>query len=145
MVWKSKEAKLKNSRRYRELHRERIRQESREYARQRRNQDPNYGKAAGIRWRTKNRDAINAKQREDRTGCTPEQYDKALIEQQNKCLICLEEFEGNCGQLMACADHNHETGQFRGLLHQICNRGLGHFKDSIFRLTNAIEYLKLNE
>jgi hypothetical protein len=103
---------------------------------------PEVGKRASQKWREKNREAINAKQRLQRTGCTPEQYQRALIEQNNLCAICQQPFKGNRGLLMPCADHDHRTMQFRGLLHQKCNRGLGHFNDSVHLLERAAAYLK---
>lgn len=39
-------------------------------------------------------------------------------------------------------DHNHETGQMRGILCHSCNVGLGHFQDNPFILECAIHYLK---
>jgi hypothetical protein len=39
-------------------------------------------------------------------------------------------------------DHDHVTKQFRGLLCQNCNMGLGQFKDSEGLLLKAIEYLR---
>ena len=38
-------------------------------------------------------------------------------------------------------DHNHDTGEVRGLLCQNCNIGLGHFKDSPSLLYRGIAYL----
>lgn len=38
-------------------------------------------------------------------------------------------------------DHNHVTGQVRGLLCQSCNIGLGGFGDNVENLIRAIEYL----
>ena len=39
-------------------------------------------------------------------------------------------------------DHNHETNIVRGLLCHNCNVGLGHFKDSVGYLKEAINYLE---
>ena len=38
-------------------------------------------------------------------------------------------------------DHNHVTGNLRGLLCRYCNLGLGAFKDDPLLLLGAIEYL----
>jgi recombination endonuclease VII len=141
MGWKSKEAKLEYDRKWRDANREHVRTQGREYARKRREADPAYGRTASLKYWESHRDQTNAKQRLKRTGCTPEQYAQALIDQNNLCLICSLPFVGNKGLLMPCADHDHATMVFRGLLHQKCNRGLGHFNDDIRLLANAIEYL----
>ncbi len=39
-------------------------------------------------------------------------------------------------------DHNHETNKARGVLCDLCNKGLGQFKDSVENLEKAIKYLK---
>ena len=65
------------------------------------------------------------------------QYKELLQKQNNVCAIC----GGTCTKSLA-VDHNHNTGKVRGLLCNNCNRGLGHFKDSIKNLTTAINYLK---
>ena len=44
-----------------------------------------------------------------------------------------------------CADHNHETGEFRGWLCHKCNLGLGNFGDIKQRLLNAVAYLEQAE
>ena len=41
----------------------------------------------------------------------------------------------------AVIDHDHKTGELRGLLCHQCNVGLGNFSDSIDRMLTAILYL----
>lgn len=67
-------------------------------------------------------------------------YLELLNKQNNQCLICkTTEFTGKGKK--AHIDHDHKTGKIRGLLCNLCNIGLGAFKDNINFLQNAIEYL----
>lgn len=64
-----------------------------------------------------------------------------------KCSICENELklpERRKGQSLdvVAVDHDHNTGQIRGLLCNGCNKGLGLFKDSPQLLESAINYLK---
>lgn len=40
-----------------------------------------------------------------------------------------------------CIDHDHKTGEVRGVLCRSCNLALGYFKDDVKLLNNAIKYL----
>jgi hypothetical protein len=40
-----------------------------------------------------------------------------------------------------CVDHNHSTGEIRGLLCTACNLGIEKFKETTSIITNAIYYL----
>ena len=51
------------------------------------------------------------------------------------CAICGEKTED------IVVDHCHDKNVYRGLLCQLCNRGLGNFKDNTDSLKRAIEYL----
>lgn len=44
-----------------------------------------------------------------------------------------------------CADHNHETNEFRAWICHKCNLGLGNFADNKQRLQSAITYLENHE
>ena len=67
-----------------------------------------------------------------------------LKKQNNKCKICLVEFDELIPNQKINVDHCHTTNKVRGLLCSLCNRGLGQFKDNTERLTNAINYLQEN-
>jgi hypothetical protein len=69
---------------------------------------------------------------------TVEEYDILLESQNFVCAIC---GGVNPNNKRLCVDHNHETGQVRGLLCDCCNRGIGQLKDSIRLVSNALEYL----
>lgn len=51
-----------------------------------------------------------------------------------ECVIC-----GDTGPLVV--DHDHKSGEIRGLLCNHCNRGLGHFRDNPELLEFARMYL----
>jgi DNA-directed RNA polymerase subunit RPC12/RpoP len=66
-------------------------------------------------------------------------YLNMLKEQDYKCAICktdIKEFNS------AHIDHDHNTGEVRGLLCRDCNLGLGYFKDRVELLKDAIKYLE---
>ncbi len=66
-------------------------------------------------------------------------YEKRVAEQDGKCEICGKAKEPDGKRL--CVDHDHSTGEVRGLLCHSCNTGLGNFKDSPNSLARAISYL----
>ena len=107
----------------------------------------------GKEWREKNKEQIAAYMKEYmkeyiitptirrkwRYGISSEDYDAMLEEQDNKCKICLGEFND---QTVTNIDHCHTTNKVRGILCPHCNRGLGQFKEDIKVLTKAINYLE---
>lgn len=85
-----------------------------------------------LRWRVK--------QLKRDYGLSWDDYQNLLSSQGHKCLICDGVLKG--GTAGAHVDHDHQTGQVRGILCAICNRGLGYFKDSSVRLRAAAKYLE---
>lgn len=57
--------------------------------------------------------------------------------QNNKCALC-----GKASRRRLSIDHCHETGKFRGLLCDSCNKGLGLFKDDPELLIRAASYIQ---
>lgn len=78
-------------------------------------------------------------------GITVEEYSRLLAAQGGKCAICKHKPEGDdryrTGKNLA-VDHCHRTGKVRGLLCDRCNRGLGHFRDDVEYLLQAVLYLQ---
>ena len=70
---------------------------------------------------------------------TLQDYTTMLEGQNNKCLICDTTNPGKKGVFFV--DHNHNTGEVRGLLCNNCNSALGKFGDSTKVLLSAIKYL----
>jgi hypothetical protein len=60
-----------------------------------------------------------------RYGITLEEYYKMLEAQGGKCAIC----GGGTTKQFYNVDHNHATGEMRGLLCSPCNRILGTWRD----------------
>jgi hypothetical protein len=71
-----------------------------------------------------------------------------LTSQENRCAICervLVLGAGTRNKSVANLDHCHKTGIVRGWLCSDCNRGLGAFKDNIYVLLKAADYLRRQE
>jgi len=70
-----------------------------------------------------------------RYGITLEDYNELLIKQKGRCAIC-----GSLPKHRRLdIDHDHKTGQIRGLLCNRCNQGLGYLGQV---LKKAMDYLK---
>jgi predicted nucleic acid-binding Zn ribbon protein len=72
---------------------------------------------------------------------TLEQYLGLIEAQGNRCMICQGEWRGWNG-LGPHIDHNHLTGEVRGLLCGECNTGIGRFGDDPALLRRAADYLE---
>jgi len=74
-------------------------------------------------------------------GLTLEDYDNILIDQDNKCPICKNNFTKEFLR-RPNIDHCHKTNKFRAILCHKCNTALGLFDDNIESLKEAILYLE---
>ena len=103
------------------------------------------GKAKMKAWSAKRRKDTNPRWYEaDRNrslrrhhGITIIEYSRIYESQGRLCGIC----KSPKGKRELAVDHDHATGQIRGLLCGLCNKGLGQFRDDIGFLMQAALYL----
>ena len=80
-------------------------------------------------------------------GISMEQLELLYEKQKGSCAICgkhLDLYSNNKEDSLHVArvDHCHTTGKVRGLLCNHCNIGIGHMRDNIVLLRNAVQYLE---
>ena len=90
---------------------------------------------------TKYKERNRIKRRLRMFGVDEEMYNKMLSDQNHQCAIC-GVHEDKLGYTL-CVDHDHITGDVRGLLCHDCNVGIGRFKDNQETLKNAVKYLTI--
>lgn len=71
-------------------------------------------------------------------GITEKEYHQLFKAHEYRCAICRQPCSS--GRQLAI-DHDHETGEIRGLLCGVCNRSLGGFQDDPELLKKDIDYL----
>ena len=102
------------------------------------------GKKYAQDWKDNNKERIaiynSHYKREYKYGLTKEQYFKLLESQDNSCAICNTP-QSELKQSLV-VDHNHTTGEVRGLLCTYCNVGIGMLKENEDNLIAAVQYLK---
>lgn len=104
------------------------------------------------KWRDKNPEKIKGYVLKQNYGISIEEKNRMLLKQDNCCSICninileyLEKQKGNKIIHDFCVDHNHETGQLRGLLCGPCNRAIGLLLDNALLLRKAADYLDFHD
>jgi hypothetical protein len=77
-------------------------------------------------------------------GISIDKYENKLKEQNGFCAICRlkDDTVKNDKWQPLRVDHNHVTGEIRGLLCHRCNAAIGLLKEDVLLLKNAIKYLK---
>lgn len=69
-------------------------------------------------------------------------YEEAVDRFGERCGICGSSSARDGRSTRLCIDHDHETGDVRGLLCGPCNRGIGYLADDPERLDAAARYLR---
>ena len=133
-TYQCKECRNKANKRYRELHPDKIQEHN--------NRLKNWRKEYyNI---PENKEKLRNNHLKKKYNITVEEYDLLFSKQNGVCAICGKP-ETSTKTSNLAVDHNHLTGDIRGLLCNKCNRGLGYFEDSPELLYKAIKYLKNKE
>ena len=146
----------KNSCEYSKKHRAEITEKRREYqkqyklnhkdelnsgARKRRAKNPKKFKDYGTKFRVSDFGRNSYLKR--RYGITLDEFNNMKDAQGGKCAICgSNSGKANKKNDRLTVDHDHSTGEIRGILCHKCNFGLGQFDDDTEKLSMAITYLK---
>lgn len=98
------------------------------------------GKAKIKEWRKANAERVRAKEpqykRKLRYGITPEMYAELWNAQNGRCYL------PSCGRPAEVVDHDHDTGEVRGLLCRQCNTALGMLRDNPALMRDAAAYIE---
>lgn len=99
------------------------------------------------RWVEENPEAVREYRAKDkwtlqkrcaRHGITPEEFWSIYEEQDGACPVCDKPIEAEDSAI----DHNHKTGEVRGILCKTCNRALGLLGDSPDTMFRGFTYLQ---
>lgn len=146
-------------RRWRNAHRELVRDYNRRYLTGKPAVKA-YRNAYAVRWRKANKERVDENIRRRRAanperwklrfrnaklkqnyGITQADYDRMLTEQNGVCAIC-GGLQNKAYPWKLSVDHDKTTGRIRGLLCSACNQGIGSLRHSLQILRNAIAYLE---
>lgn len=126
---RKKEQQRRANAKYRAANLEKVRAIQREAARRLRATDP---------------DRIRNYDRKAKYGLSAEQIQEMRESQGGKCAICeiVMRVGGRPGMDQEHVDHDHKTGDVRGLLCSRCNTSIGKFNDDPALLRRAAEYIE---
>jgi Skp family chaperone for outer membrane proteins len=137
-----------NAKRWRERHLDECRIKEKEKSRIRRNKDKDAYNLEQREYRKKNPEKFSQyyqkrlpkikeytkKMLYKKYGLTSETYNQMLLKQEGKCALCEKTFTGQIN-----IDHDHVTGNVRGLLCNHCNTSLGFIEKCIIMFPNILE------
>lgn len=92
-------------------------------------------KNSSKKWASENKEKVTNSFYKREYGITVSDFKNMVLSQNGKCSIC-----NRVPKNKLCVDHDHTTGQIRGLLCRSCNGALGVFGDSLEGLKKVIDY-----
>lgn len=141
----NKERILEYGKRYKQDNNEKITKERKEYKRKNHDKIMKQNKQYKENNKERDRDKIAGTRRKNyyrsRYNITVDEYDKIFDDQGGVCLIC----KRPQGNRRLSIDHNHKTGEVRGLLCNNCNAAIGLVNEDQKILTRIKQYLKQYE
>jgi len=78
----------------------------------------------------------------NRYGLTHEAFTAMLASQGGRCAVCRTDKPRGTQGFGWCVDHDHETGQVRGILCGHCNQGIGMLQDDPDVIAAAAKYVQ---
>ena len=96
------------------------------------------------RFRAARPDYHHGRNLKQRYGISVDEYETIIASQNSACPICEVEISETLGYKQkrpVVVDHNHDTGEVRGILCSMCNMMLGQARESTTILYKAIVYL----
>lgn len=100
--------------------------------------NPERYQATQARYRQTRRSEQRADHLRRSFGLTLDEYDALVADQDGRCAICRD--EPKAGQFLH-VDHDHGTGEVRGLLCVRCNNALGQLRETVSIAERAVDYL----
>lgn len=101
---------------------------------------PEMRRDIAARWRAKNPGYYRARKLKTRYGLTEAAFESLLDGQDRACAVCRCNLDAK--GVVPCVDHDHNTGDVRGVLCRACNTGLGLFKDDPELMRAAAAYVE---
>lgn len=147
----NKEAMNTNNKEYRDKKKEEINKQRKEYRQNNKKKiaerDNEYRiktiKQNRIRsaiWYANNKDRCKNARLLRKYNITLDDYNKILLEQDGKCWTCSVKAEDTINKVLS-VDHNHLTGEVRGLLCDPCNTAIGLLRESQEIIAKVSKYL----
>jgi hypothetical protein len=132
----TKEQKREYNRKYHETHKEKRRAYSRKYRLEHIDEINEYNR--NYRKDYRKREIWTDRRLQYQYGINLEQFDEMLGLQENLCALCGDKM---ISSRVRCIDHDHKTGQIRGIICRDCNLMLGYAKENPAILGQGIEYI----
>jgi len=118
-----------------------------EYQRDYRVRNPERVAASAAAWRRSNKAAVKGGHLKNRYGITMADYDAMMANAGNACEICkapvLHILTDGGRTDKACVDHDHATGEVRGILCGSCNKQLTFFERYAEQARHYLERAKM--